>query len=148
MIWCILERIFIIICLKLLTAIIVYNLENFEFNLKFHAERIQVSIMVNNLRSKLYYRVYTVNHCEIILLHSYINYYTKYLIWCYGYNFYRIQWPISHYTGQPKCPIQKFSTANIIFTKFFLNFLKYQSRNAWRWCRIFQNSYFISMTTC
>ena len=25
------------------------DLENFEFNLKFHAERIQVSIMVNNL---------------------------------------------------------------------------------------------------
>ena len=35
----------------------------------------------------MYYRVYTLKHCEIILLHSYINYYTKYLIWCYGYNF-------------------------------------------------------------
>ena len=23
-----------------------------------------------------------IKHCEIILLHSYINYYTKYLIWC------------------------------------------------------------------
>ena len=52
-----------------------------------------------------YYRVYTLKHCEIILLHSYINYYTKYLIWCYGYNFYRFQWPNSHYTGWPKCPI-------------------------------------------
>ena len=39
----------------------------------------------------MYYRVYTLKHCEIILLHSYINYYTKYLIWCYGYNFYKIQ---------------------------------------------------------
>ena len=27
----------------------------------------------------MYYRVYTLKHCEIILLHSYINYYTKYL---------------------------------------------------------------------
>ena len=25
----------------------------------------------------IYYRVYTLKHCEIILLHSYINYYTK-----------------------------------------------------------------------
>ena len=39
----------------------------------------------------MYYRVYTLKHCEIILLHSSINYYTKYLIWCYGYNFYKIQ---------------------------------------------------------
>ena len=29
----------------------------------------------------MYYRVYTLKHCEIILLHSYINYYTKYQIW-------------------------------------------------------------------
>ena len=36
------------------------DLENFEFNLKFHAERIQ-------------------DKCRI---------------WCYGYNFYRIPWPI------------------------------------------------------
>ena len=63
-------------------------------------------------RSKLYYRVYTLKHCEIILLHSYINYDTKYQIWCYGYNFYRIQWPISHYTGQPKCPIGNGSNSN------------------------------------
>ena len=28
----------------------------------------------------IYYRVYTLKHCEIILLHNYINYYTKYLI--------------------------------------------------------------------
>ena len=28
----------------------------------------------------IYYRVYTLKHCEIISLHSYINYYTKYLI--------------------------------------------------------------------
>ena len=28
----------------------------------------------------MYYRVYTLKHCEIILLHRYINYYTKYLI--------------------------------------------------------------------
>ena len=77
----------------------------------------------------MYYRVYTLKHCETILLHSYINYY----IWCYGYNFYRIQGPISHYKGQPKCPIgngsnsnyHKFSTSNIIFTKKFKNFLKY-----------------------
>ena len=72
------------------------------------------------------YRVYT-------LKHSYINYYTKYLIWCYGYNFYRIQRTISHYTGQPKCHIgngsnsnyHKFSTSNIISTKRLKNFLKY-----------------------
>ena len=25
----------------------------------------------------IYYRVYTLKHCEIILLHSYISYYTK-----------------------------------------------------------------------
>ena len=60
----------------------------------------------------MYYRVYTLKHCWIILLHSYINYYTKYLIWCYGYNFYRIQRPISHYTGQPKCPIGIGSNSN------------------------------------
>ena len=42
----------------------------------------------------------------------------------------RIQGPISHYTGQPKCPIgngsnsnyHKFSTSNIIFTKIFFKF--------------------------
>ena len=40
----------------------------------------------------MYYRVYILKQCcEIILLHSYINYYTKYLIWGYGHNFYRIQ---------------------------------------------------------
>ena len=39
----------------------------------------------------MYYRVYTLKHCENILLHIYINDYTKYLICCYGYNFYRIQ---------------------------------------------------------
>ena len=39
----------------------------------------------------MYYRVYTLKHCEIISLHSYLNYFTKYLIWCYGYNFYRIE---------------------------------------------------------
>ena len=32
----------------------------------------------------MYYRVYTFKYFEIILLHCYINYYTKYLIWCYG----------------------------------------------------------------
>ena len=79
----------------------------------------------------MYYKVYTLKHCEIILLHNYINYYTKYLIWCYGYNFYRIQRPNSHYTVQPKCRIEngsnsnyhKFSTSNIIFTKRFKKFL-------------------------
>ena len=107
-------------------------------------------------RSKLYYRVYTLKHCEIILIHNIINSDTTYLIWCYGYNFYKIQWSISHYTGQPKCPrgngsnsnYHKFSTANIIFTKRFKNFFKYYCRNAWRWCKIFQNSYFIPMTAC
>ena len=31
--------------------------------------------------------LYSIKYFEIILLHCYINYYTKYLIWCYGYNF-------------------------------------------------------------
>ena len=56
-------------------------------------------ILIENYFILMYYRVYTLKHCEIILLHRYINYYTKYLIWCYGYNFYRIYWLISHYTG-------------------------------------------------
>ena len=48
-------------------------------------------ILIEKLIFFMYYRVYTLKHCEIILWHSYINYYTKYLIWCYGYNFFRIQ---------------------------------------------------------
>ena len=39
----------------------------------------------------MYYTVYTLNYFEIILLHCHTYYYTKYLIWCYGYNLYRIQ---------------------------------------------------------
>ena len=30
---------------------------------------------------------YIYNSNKIILLHSHINYYPKYLIWCQGYNF-------------------------------------------------------------
>ena len=48
-------------------------------------------ILIENFNFFMYYRVYTLKHCEIILLYIYINYYTKYQNWCYGYNFYRIQ---------------------------------------------------------
>ena len=51
-------------------------------------ECIQVDLEKNFF---MFYRVYTLKHCEIISLHSYLNYLTKYLIWCYGYNFYRIE---------------------------------------------------------
>ena len=77
----------------------------------------------------MYYRVYTLKHCENILLHSYINDYTKCLIVMVT-TFIEFS---DHYTGQPKCPIgngsnsnyHNFSTSNIIFTKRFKNFLKY-----------------------
>ena len=80
----------------------------------------------------IYYRVYTLKYFEIILLHCYIIYYTKYLIWCYGYNLHIIISPISHCTGQPKCPIgngsnsnyHKRSTSNTILTKKVINFQK------------------------
>ena len=48
-----------------------------------------------NPYTKLFFYVYRVYrptmYFEILLLHCYRNYYTKYLIWCYGYNFHRIQ---------------------------------------------------------